>query len=122
HLSEGQANDGKQAEPLLETLPQDSILLADKAYDSDAARKAVEAAGGFANIPTKANRKRSLPFSAFLYRYRNLSNASLEHSKTPEAWLPATTNAQTTSLLPSSCSRPAYGSRAMRLQPSWLAS
>ena len=72
HLSEGQANDGKQAGPLLETLPQDSILLADKAYDSDAIRKAVEAAGGFANIPAKANRKRSFPFSAFLYRYRNL--------------------------------------------------
>ena len=72
HLSEGQASDCKQAEPLLEVLPQDSILLADKAYDSDEIRSTVEAAGGFANIPAKANRKRSFPFSAFLYRYRNL--------------------------------------------------
>ena len=72
HLSEGQASDCKQAEPLLEYLPKDSILLADKAYDSDAIRSLVEAAGSFANIPAKANRKRSFPFSAFLYRYRNL--------------------------------------------------
>lgn len=72
HLSEGQASDCRQAEPLLEVLPQDSILLADKAYDSDEIRSTVEAAGGFANIPAKANRKRSFPFSAFLYRYRNL--------------------------------------------------
>jgi len=72
HLSEGQASDCKQAEPLLEALPQDSILLADKAYDSDAIRSTVEAAGGFANIPAKASRKQSFPFSSFLYRYRNL--------------------------------------------------
>ena len=72
HLSEGQASDCKQAEPLLEHLPEDSILLADKAYDSDAIRSMVEAAGAFANIPAKANRKRSFPFSTFLYRYRNL--------------------------------------------------
>lgn len=72
HLSEGQASDCKQAEPLLEWLSEDSILLADKAYDSDAIRSAVEAAGAFANIPAKANRKQSFPFSSFLYRYRNL--------------------------------------------------
>jgi len=72
HLSEGQASDCKQAEPLLEHLPEHSILLADKAYDSDAIRSMAEAAGAFANIPAKANRKRSFPFSTFLYRYRNL--------------------------------------------------
>jgi transposase len=72
HLSEGQASDCKQAEPLLEHLPEDSILLADKAYDSNAIRSMVEAAGAFANIPAKANRKRSFPFSTFLYRHRNL--------------------------------------------------
>ena len=32
----------------------------------------VEAAGAFAKILAKANRKRSFPFSTFLYRYRNL--------------------------------------------------
>ena len=72
HLSEGQASDCKQAEALLDRLGKDSILLADKAYDSDAIRAKAQAAGAFANIPAKRNRKQSFAFSAFLYRYRNL--------------------------------------------------
>ncbi len=72
HLSEEQACDCKQAEPLLEHLSEDSILLAGKAYDGNAIRSMAEAAGAFANIPAKANRKRSFPFSAFLCRYCNL--------------------------------------------------
>ncbi|MFZ0850419.1 MAG: IS5 family transposase [Hyphomicrobiaceae bacterium] len=72
HLSEGQASDCKQADPLLDAVPEGSIFLADKAYDSDAIRETVEARGAFANIPAKSNRKKSFTFSAFLYRYRNL--------------------------------------------------
>jgi transposase len=72
HLSEGQASDCKQADPLIDTVPEGSIFLADKAYDSDAIRHKVEARGSFANIPAKANRKNSFAFSAFLYRYRKL--------------------------------------------------
>lgn len=72
HLSEGQASDCQQADPLLEAVPEGSIFLADKAYDSDAIRDKVEARGSFANIPPKANRKKGFAFSSFLYRYRNL--------------------------------------------------
>ena len=72
HLSEGQASDWKEAELLLDAVPQGSIFLADKAYDSNAIREKIEARGGFANIPLKRNRKKSFAFSAFLYRYRNL--------------------------------------------------
>lgn len=72
HLSEGQASDCKEADPLLDAVPEASIFLADKAYDSNAIRDKVTAQGAFANIPLKANRKKSFPFSAFLYRYRNL--------------------------------------------------
>ena len=72
HLSEGQASDCQQADPLLEVVPEGSIFLADKAYDSDAIRDKVEARGSFANILPKANRKKGFAFSAFLYRYRNL--------------------------------------------------
>jgi transposase len=72
HLSEGQASDCKEAGPLLECLPEDSILLADKAYDSDEIRQRAEAAGVFPNIPAKRNRTQSFAFSSFLYRYRNL--------------------------------------------------
>ncbi|MFT6668728.1 MAG: transposase [Afipia broomeae] len=55
HLSEGQASDCKQADALLGAVPQGSTFLADKAYDSDAIRRQVEAQGGFANIPAKRN-------------------------------------------------------------------
>jgi transposase len=41
HLSEGQASDCKQADPLLDAVPEGSIFLADKAYDSDAIRETV---------------------------------------------------------------------------------
>jgi transposase len=72
HLSEGQASDCREADPLLDAVPEGSIFLADKAYDSDAIRDTLEAWGGFANIPAKSNRKKSFAFSSFLYRYRNL--------------------------------------------------
>ncbi len=71
HLSEGQASDCCEAEPLLDAVPQGSTFLADKAYDSDTIRAEIEARGGFANIPAKRNRRKGLTFSAFLYRYRN---------------------------------------------------
>ena len=72
HLSEGQASDCREAEPLLEAVPEGSTFLADKAYDSDAIRSKVEARGGFANIPAKRNRRKGFAFSKFLYRYCNL--------------------------------------------------
>lgn len=72
HLSEGQASDCKEADSLLDAVPEGSIFLADKAYDSDAIREKIAAQGGFANIPMKRNRTKSFAFSSFLYRYRNL--------------------------------------------------
>jgi transposase len=70
-LSEGQASDCRHAEPLLGELRGDSVLLADRAYDTDAIRARTQAAGAFANIPAKRNRTQSFAFSSFLYRYRN---------------------------------------------------
>ena len=84
HLSEGQASDCRQADPLLKAVPDGSILLADKAYDIDAIRERVSAQGGFANIPAKSNRTKSFAFSAFLYRYRNLTErffGKLKHAR-----------------------------------------
>lgn len=72
HLSEGQASDCKQADRLLDAVPEGSVFLADKAYDSDAIRTQITARGSFANIPAKRNRRQSFAFSSFLYRYRNL--------------------------------------------------
>ena len=71
-LSEGQAHDGRSAADLLDGLRPGQILLADRAYDSDALRKAVADRGAWANIKPLARRVNVPPFSAFLYRYRNL--------------------------------------------------
>jgi len=48
------------------------ILLADRAYDSDALRMALEERGAWANIRPTSRRRNVPAFSAFLYRYRNL--------------------------------------------------
>jgi transposase len=71
-LTAGQAHDGKAAENLLEHLGTDSILLADRAYDSTAIRTLVAERGAWANIPVRKNRKDDFAFSAYLYKYRNL--------------------------------------------------
>jgi transposase len=71
-LTPGQAHDGRSAADMLTTLGEGDVLLADRAYDSDALRLAMAARGAWANIKPMPNRKRRPAFSAFLYRYRNL--------------------------------------------------
>jgi len=71
-LTPGQAHDGRSAADMLDTIEDGDVLLADRAYDSDALRLEMEARGAWANIPAMPGRKRRPPFSAFLYRYRNL--------------------------------------------------
>ncbi len=57
---------------MLEALAQGQILLADRAYDSDALRQSLAQRGAWANIKPMPNRKNIPAFSSFLYRYRNL--------------------------------------------------
>jgi transposase len=71
-LTEGQAHDGRAAQDMLDTLRPGDILLADRAYDSDATRQTVAERGAWANIKPMPNRKNVPAFSGFLYRYRNL--------------------------------------------------
>ena len=71
-LTPGQAHDGRSAADMLATLGEGDVLLADRAYDSDALRLELEARGAWANIKPMPNRKRRPAFSTFLYRYRNL--------------------------------------------------
>ncbi len=71
-LTEGQAHDGRSAGDMLEALADGQILLADRAYDSDALRKSLAARGAWANIKPMPNRKNIPAFSSYLYRYRNL--------------------------------------------------
>ena len=71
-LTEGQAHDGRSAADMLDEIGEDQVLLADRAYDSDALREKMAKQGAWANIKPLANRKNVPAFSAFLYRYRNL--------------------------------------------------
>lgn len=71
-LTPGQAHDGRSATDMLGTLGDGDVLLADRAYDSDALRTKMAARGAWANIKPMPGRKRRPAFSAFLYRYRNL--------------------------------------------------
>jgi len=71
-LTEGQAHDGKSAADMLDDIGPGQILLADRAYDSEALRKALADQGAWANIKPMPNRVNIPAFSQFLYRYRNL--------------------------------------------------
>jgi transposase len=71
-LTEGQAHDGRSAVDMLDDLGPEQILLADRAYDSDALRDRLNNQGAWANIKPMPNRVNIPAFSTFLYRYRNL--------------------------------------------------
>lgn len=71
-LTEGQAHDGRSAADMLGDIGADQVLLADRAYDSDALRKALADRGAWANVKPMPNRVNVPAFSSFLYRYRNL--------------------------------------------------
>jgi transposase len=71
-LTEGQAHDGRSAKDMLAGLGPGDILLADRAYDSDALRQSLAKQGAWGNIRPMPNRVNVPAFSPFLYRYRNL--------------------------------------------------
>ncbi|UOM36750.1 IS5 family transposase [Acuticoccus sp. I52.16.1] len=71
HLTGGQAADCRAAEELLEEMPDCRVVHADKAYDTNAIRRAIEARDALPNIPPKSNRRLKSCFSSFLYRDRN---------------------------------------------------
>ena len=70
-LSPGQEHDSLIAVELLSNLQSQGLLLADKAYDSDAIRKFVQDSGAWEIIPPRSNRKNPICFSPHLYRDRN---------------------------------------------------
>ena len=56
-LTEGQAHDGRAAADMFSTVQAGHILLADRAYDSDALRETLSKRGAWGNIRLKSNRK-----------------------------------------------------------------
>jgi transposase len=71
-LAEGQAHDGRSAIDMLDNVQSGQILLADRAYDSNALRETMNARGAWANVRPMPHRLRPPASSPFLYRYRNL--------------------------------------------------
>ena len=65
-LTAGQAHDGRSAADMLDTVGEGQILLADRAYDSDALRAAMTARGAWANIKPMPRRVNLPAFSPWL--------------------------------------------------------
>jgi transposase len=55
----------------LANLGQDTIIIADKAYDADRLRALIKARGATANIPNMIRRKKRFRWTKALYRERN---------------------------------------------------
>ena len=70
-LTPGQAGDCPEAASLLDRLMPGTIVLADKAYDADWLRRAIEDAGAAPDNPSMRHRKRKACFSRVLYRRHN---------------------------------------------------
>jgi transposase len=70
-LTEGQAHDGRSAVDMLDSLAAGQILLADRAYDSDALRQTLADRGVWANVKPMPRRVNVPSFSSYLYRFRN---------------------------------------------------
>jgi transposase len=70
-LTEGQAHDGRSAEDMLDALPRKCVLLADRAYDSNALRAKIAARGATANIRPLDHRIDPPAFSKRAYKNRN---------------------------------------------------
>jgi transposase len=71
-ITEGQAHDGRSADDMLSSLSHGDILLADRAYDSDALRRELAERGAPANVKLMPNRVNLPPFNKRLYSKRNI--------------------------------------------------
>jgi len=71
-LTPGQAHDGRSAEDMLGSVGEGHILLADRAYDSNALRETLKQRGAWGCVKPMPGRLHPPAFSPFLYRQRNL--------------------------------------------------
>lgn len=66
-LTPGQADDGRSAADMLANIGKGQILLADRAYDSDAMRAELKNQGAWACVRPMPNRKKIPSFRSLLY-------------------------------------------------------
>ena len=71
-LTEGQAHDGRSAQDMLGSVGRGEVLLADRAYDSNALHESLAARGARANVKPMPHRLNPPRFSKRLYKERNL--------------------------------------------------
>ena len=71
-ITEGQAHDGRSAQDMLGTVGRGDVLVADRAYDSNALRETLAARSARANVRAMPNRLKPPRFNKRLYRKRNL--------------------------------------------------
>jgi len=71
-LTPGQRNDITQAPELIKDIEEDSTVLADKGYDSDAFLRTIEQQGCVAVIPPRRNRKIKGEYDEHIYKERHL--------------------------------------------------
>jgi transposase len=71
HLSQGQTNDHRTADAVLEDLPPAQHLLADRAYGSKAFRRALAERGITPCIPPHASHRIQYDYDPILYRQRH---------------------------------------------------
>ncbi len=112
-LTEGQAHDGRSAQDMLGTVRAGTILLADRAYDSNALRERLAERGAWGNIRAMPHRLNPPNFSKRLYRERNLVERFFNTSNISAPSQPATTNETTTISRPSNSPHCGYGSDLM---------
>lgn len=70
-VTPGQSADCHAAEALLRSLPTGSLVMADRAYDTNAVHEQIQSQGAVPNIQPKRNQLWKCCFSPFLYRGRN---------------------------------------------------
>ncbi len=120
-LTEGQAHDGRSAQDMLGTPGRGDVVLADRAYDSDALRQDLATRGARANVRLMPNRVNLPPFSkkssiASAIRSSGSSiNSSISALSPPD-----TTSATTTTAPPSNSPQHEFRCALMSLWPSVL--
>jgi transposase len=95
-LTPGQEHDLPAAHDLLDAVPEDAILFADKAYDSDGFVEALAERDICPNIPNRSNRREKRGFFPSFYRLPTPSSASSTNSSISGASPRAMKSAPTT--------------------------
>ncbi len=82
HLTSGEVHDSTAFEDVMALADENpAYLLADKGYDSNAIRAALQTAGIRPCIPPKSNRKAQIRWNKRIYRERNRIERTIGHLK-----------------------------------------